>query len=198
MDWGIETSPKGTEALYREQDGKLLIEIELKSLMQIFNSFDPAPFHEKELDANAEVYVYNSVAEFPLKKPLELMIHLPPSEIDKDTEETLKKAIKNHFSYRSLLTEIELRRVFQRGRRNMAIGFVFLFLCLLIIGLLSTLEGGLLKTTLSEGLTIIGWVAMWEPINVFLYGWWPLIQKRNIYNKILGMDVKVSRSSIEK
>ena len=198
MVWGTETSPKGTEALYREQDGKLLIEIELKSLMQIFNSFDPAPFHEKELDANAEIYIYNSVAEFPLKKPLELMIHLPSSEIDKETEKTLKKAIKNHFSYRSLLTDIELKRVFQRGRQNMAIGVGFLFLCLLIIGLLSTVEGGLLKTMLSEGLTIIGWVAMWEPVNAFLYGWWPLSQKKIFYNKILGMDVKVSSCPREK
>lgn len=48
MVWGIDFSPKGTEALYREQDGKLLIELELHSIMQIFNSFDPAPFHEKE------------------------------------------------------------------------------------------------------------------------------------------------------
>lgn len=175
-----------------------LIEIELESLMQIFNSFDPAPFHEKELDANAEVYIYNSVAEFPLKKPLELMIYLPPSEIGKDTGEILKKAIKNHFSYRILLTDIELRRVLQRGRRNMAIGIVFLFLCLLTIGLLSTLEGGLLKTMLSEGLTIIGWVAMWEPVNAFLYGWWPLIQKKNFYNRIIGMNVKVSSGSREK
>ena len=198
MIWGIDSSPKGTEALYREHDGRLLIEIELKSLMQIFNSFDPAPFHEKELDASAEVYIYNSVAEFPLKTPLELMIHLPPSEIDKEKGETLKEAIKNHFSYKSLLTDIELRRVLQRGRRNMAIAVIFLFLCLLIIGLLSTIEGGLLKTMLSEGLTIIGWVAMWEPVNVFLYGWWPLVQKKNIYTKILGMDVKVSSGSIEK
>jgi hypothetical protein len=85
MGWGTDSTPKGTEALYREQDGKLQIEIELKSLMQIFNSFDPAPFHEKELDANAEVYIYNSVAEFSLKKPLELIIHLPPSEIGTET-----------------------------------------------------------------------------------------------------------------
>ncbi len=198
MVWGIDSSPKGTEALYREQDGKLLIEIELKSLMQIFNSFDPAPFHEKELDANAEIYIYNSVAEFPLKKPLELMIYLPSSEIDKGTEKILKKAIRNHFSYRSLLTDIELRRILQRGRRNMAIGVVFLFICLLITGLLSTLEGDLLKNMLSEGLTIIGWVAMWEPVNVFLYGWWPLSQKKKIYNKILGMDVNVSSGPKEK
>ena len=126
------------------------------------------------------------------------MIHLPSSEIDKETEKTLKKAIKNHFSYRSLLTDIELKRVFQRGRQNMAIGVGFLFLCLLIIGLLSTVEGGLLKTMLSEGLTIIGWVAMWEPVNAFLYGWWPLSQKKIFYNKILGMDVKVSSCPREK
>lgn len=61
MVWGIDSSPKGTEALYREQNGRLQIEIEFKSLMQIFNSFDPAPFHEKELDASAEVYIYNLV-----------------------------------------------------------------------------------------------------------------------------------------
>lgn len=61
MVWGIDSSPKGTEALYREQNGRLQIEIELKSLMQIFNSFDPAPFHEKELDASTEVYIYNLI-----------------------------------------------------------------------------------------------------------------------------------------
>ena len=81
MVWGIDFSPKGTEALYREQNGKLLIELELHSIMQIFNSFDPAPFHEKELDANAEVYIYNTVGEFPLKKPLELMIYRSPFRI---------------------------------------------------------------------------------------------------------------------
>jgi hypothetical protein len=88
-----------------------------------------------------------------------------------------------------------LRKILQRGRRNMTIAFVFLFLCLLMIRLLSTLQGGLLKTTFSEGLTIIGWVALWEPVNVFLYGWWPLVQKKNIYTKILGMDVKVNSCS---
>jgi hypothetical protein len=195
MVWGIDFSPKGTEALYVEHEGKLLIEIELRSMMQIFNSFDPAPFHEKELDASAEVYIYNSVGEFPLKKPLELMVYLPSSEIGTDTEETLRDAIRYHFSYKKLLTDIELRKILQRGRRNMTIAFVFLFLCLLMIRLLSTLQGGLLKTTFSEGLTIIGWVALWEPVNVFLYGWWPLVQKKNIYIKILGMDVKVNSCS---
>jgi hypothetical protein len=191
MIWGIDFAPKGTEALYREWDGKLLIELELHSVMQIFNSFDPAPFHEKELDDNAEIYIYNTVGEFPLKKPLEIVIYVPSSEFDRETERTLKEAIRNHFSYKKVLTDIELRRLLQRGRRNMEIAIVFLFLCLLIIRLLSTFEQSLINTMLSEGLTIIGWVAMWEPVYVFLYGWWPIVQKRNIYRKILSMDIRV-------
>ncbi|AKB78358.1 hypothetical protein MSHOH_1875 [Methanosarcina horonobensis HB-1 = JCM 15518] len=187
----VDLSPSGTEALYREREGKLLIELELHSMMQIFNSFDPAPFHEKELDEDAEVYIYNIVGEFPLKKPLEIIIYVPPSEFNRETERTLKEAIKNHFLYRKVLTEIDLRRLLQRGRRNITIAVIFLFLCLLMIRLLSTFESGLLSTMLSEGLIIIGWVAMWEPINVFLYGWWPIVQKRNIYGKILNTDVNV-------
>ncbi|AKB64728.1 hypothetical protein [Methanosarcina mazei] len=198
MDWGLDIFPKGTDNLYRKLNGKLMIELELHTAMQLFNSFDPAPFHEKELDREAEEYIYNTVGEFPLKKPLGIFIYLPPSEADGETEHILKKAIRNHFSYKKLLTEIELKKLLQRGRRNVTIATLFLFLCLLVIRLLSTLKEGLVHTMLSEGFTIIGWVAMWEPINVFLYGWWPVVQKRNIYRKILSMDVNIIAGSPSK
>jgi hypothetical protein len=168
-----------------------VIELELASLKQLFDSFDPAPFHEKELDPDAEEYIYNAVDEFPLKKPLEIIIHLPPAEVSAETEDSLKKAIKNHFSYKKLLAEIELRRLLHQGRTNFFIALIFLFLCILTIRLLSTLEGSLVNTLFSEGLLIIGWVAMWEPINTILYGWWPIVHKRNIYQKIIDTDVSI-------
>ncbi len=184
--------PEGTEAHYREHNGKLVIELKLSSLMQLFDSFDPSPFHEKELDPDAEEYIYNSVDEFPLKKPLKLMIYIPPAEVSAEIEVNLKKAILNHFSYKKLLTEIELRRLLYRGRRNLIIALVFLFLCLLTIRLLSAFEENLMMTLFSEGLLIIGWVAMWEPIHIFLYGWWPIVHKRDIYQKIVDMDVSIA------
>lgn len=163
--------------------------------MQLFDSFDPAPFHEKEIDPDAEEYIYNAVDEFPLKKPLEIMIHLPPAEVSVENEDSLKKAFKNHFSYKRLLAEIELKRLLYQGRRNLVIALVFLFLCLLTIRLLSTPEESVIKSLFSEGLLIIGWVAMWEPINTFLYGWWPIVHKRNIYQKIIDMDVSIGIGS---
>lgn len=174
-----------------------MIELELNSLMQLFDSFDPAPFREKELDPEAEEYIYNAVEEFPLNKSLEIMIYLPPADISTEIEIDLKEAIRNHFSYKKLLTEIDLRRLLQRGRRNLVIALFFLFLCLLTIRLFSTFEESLLNTLLSEGLLIIGWVAMWEPVHIFLYGWWPIVHKRNIYRKIVDMDVYIATGSTE-
>lgn len=163
--------------------------------MQLFDSFDPAPFNEKELDPEAEEYIYNSVDEFPLKKPLEIMIYLPPTEVNEEIEVNVKKAIRNHFSYKRLLTEIELRRLLYQGRNNLIIALVFLFFCLLTIRLISTFEESLINSLFSEGLLIIGWVAMWEPINIFLYGWWPIVHKRNIYQRIIDMDVAIGTGS---
>jgi hypothetical protein len=188
-------SPKGTEAHYKKHAGKFVIELELNSLKQLYNFLDPSPFHEKELDLDAEEYIYNAVDEFPLGKPLEVMIYLPSAEVSEEIEINLKKAIKNHFFYKKLLTEIKLRRLLYQGRINLMIALIFLFLCLLAIRLLSTFEESLIKTLFSEGLLIIGWVAMWEPIHIFLYGWWPIVHERNIYQKIINMEVFVGIGS---
>jgi hypothetical protein len=159
--------------------------------MQLYDPFDPAPLHERELDAGADEYIYNAVDEFPLKKSLEIMIYLPPSEISDNVQLAIKKAIKNHFTYKRTLNEIDLKRLLKRGRRNLFIALFFLFLCLLLIRLLSTFEESLLNTMVSEGLLIIGWVAMWEPVHIFLYGWWPIVHRRRIYDKIIEMNVYV-------
>ena len=47
MDWGLDIFPKGTDNLYRKLNGKLMIELELHTAMQLFNSFDPAAFSRK-------------------------------------------------------------------------------------------------------------------------------------------------------
>src|SRR5262249_24849893 len=46
------------------------IEIRLSRPQQLFNSLDPSPFHERDLDQDAEDYLVDSADEFPLKKPL--------------------------------------------------------------------------------------------------------------------------------
>jgi hypothetical protein len=42
-----------------------------------------------------------------------------------------------------------------------------------------------------EGLHLLGWVSTWKPIELFLYGWWPLVGDRRLYERLSQMPVDV-------
>jgi hypothetical protein len=46
------------------------IEINLNRLSQLFNSLDPSPFHERDLDRDAADYIIGSAEEAPRQRPL--------------------------------------------------------------------------------------------------------------------------------
>ena len=52
----------------------------------------------------------------------------------------------------------------------------------------------MLSEIVKESLLILGWVAMWRPIQVFLYDWWPLRRACAIYVKLMTIPVELRRS----
>jgi len=56
------------------------IELRLRELAQLFNSLDPSPFIDRDLDADAEEFIVSWARELPHHGELELVIHLatPP------------------------------------------------------------------------------------------------------------------------
>jgi hypothetical protein len=179
------------KSVYRTDNGAVVIELFLRNVMQLFNSLDPSPFHEKELDPDAEEYIFNAVLDQPKKIPIKMAIFLPEESISETTSESIILGIHNHFIYKSSVSDRELRRLFERGRTVLIIAMVCLFGSLLGRQILSTLPQSLLVRMAEEGLLIFGWVTLWEPVYIFIYGWWPIIQKRRIYDKITMMDIQV-------
>jgi hypothetical protein len=179
------------KSVYRTDNGAIVIELFLRNVMQLFNSLDPSPFHEKELDPDAEEYIFNAVLDQPKKIPIKMAIFLPEESISETTSESIILGIHNHFIYKSSVSDRELRRLFERGRLVLIIAMVCLFGSLLGRQFLSTLQQSLLVRMAAEGLLIFGWVTLWEPVYIFIYGWWPIIQKRRIYDKITIMDIEV-------
>ena len=52
------------------------LEVWLSRPQKLFNSFDPSPFHEKDLDRDAEEYIVGSVDELPLARETKLLSRL--------------------------------------------------------------------------------------------------------------------------
>lgn len=100
------------------------------------------------------------------------------------------KSIRNYFTYRAQHTREQLRLLFGRGFISLAIGLIFLFACLWLRELSVALAPSSSATILSEGLLILGWVAMWRPVEIFLYDWWPELGKRRLFTRIAGMAIE--------
>ena len=161
------------------------IRLRLRDLAQLFNSMDPSPFPDRDLDPNAEEFIVSSARELPKSDELELIIHLEvsPSAQRADTE----TGVRNYFSSRAEMKRHEFRRLMRRGRTSLLVGLGFLVTCLGISELLGTLGQGTASAIIRESLTIGGWVAMWRPLEIYLYDWWPLRDERRVLDRLSRM-----------
>jgi len=190
MEMRIDTID-AIESLYKKDGDKILIEVKLTSIPQLFNSFDPAPFHEKELDSAAENYIVDIVKDFPKTTPFKIIVYLPENLVQAEQVKTIGPAIHNHFRYLILVTERNFRRRFRYGRVSLLIGLLFLSVALVARQMVSHLSSQFLALLFADAFLIIGWVAMWEPITVLLYELWPIIQMKRIYERISMMEIEV-------
>ena len=178
-------------AMPMESGGK--VEVRVRELDQLFDSLDPSPFYEKDLDRNAEEYIVASVKELPAGTPTALVVHLDQPAGAADEARLLGDAIRVHFARRSQLLRWELRRLLRRGWISLCIGLAVLAASVIGGEALTQSAGGRhLPRVFAAGLHIGGWVAMWHPIEIFLYQWWPLLGERRIYDRLSQMPVEIA------
>ena len=168
-----------------------LIEIKIKKVNQLFNSFDPSPFLEKDLDDDAFEYIVSSVGEHNLRVKQRIVIHLPKNQKSKISEEEIRRAIHHYFEYKEMLAEKSIKLKIQEGQMSLVIGCVFLTACLLLRQIIISDVENIAVNIIAEGLIIGGWVAMWKPISELLYEWWPLRKEKKIFNKIANMEIEI-------
>jgi hypothetical protein len=167
------------------------IEVFVDRVEQLFNSMDPSPFHERDLDDDAEEFIVGWAREFPRHDPVTLVVHVNQLPSHQDAQHLIETAVHNYFAYREKLNRFEFRYLLKRGRDSLIVGLAFLAACVLTSQLLQ--RSGMLPIILREGLIIGGWVAMWRPMEIFLYEWWPLLRKGRLYQKLSRMHVEVRK-----
>ena len=167
-----------------------LIEVKVQTLQQIFNSMDPSPFHERDLDREAEEFIVSWAKEHSSRKPYKLIVHLGQATERPDAERILSESIRNYFAYRAEMNRRELKQLLHYGWISLVIATLFLGLCVTVAASFDP-ELGVFVRILREGLIILGWVAMWRPLDVYLYRWWPVHRLGRIYKGLSQMPVEI-------
>lgn len=166
------------------------VEVRLRELSQLFNSMDPSPFVDRDLDASAEEFIVSWARELAHPGELELVIHLG-TRPEPARAEGVQDAVQHYFASRAEMKRRELRQLLRRGRTSLIVGVVFLAAC---FGLGEAVEE-LWQRPWAEfvvmGLHIAGWVAMWRPLEIFLYDWWPVRSDQHLLERLARMRVRL-------
>ena len=124
---------------------------------------------------------------------LRIVVHLPEDEARKAKERGLDTALANYFAERAGVLERDLKELFRIGRLYLWIGVPVLVLCFVTSQLArATLGTGTLARAFAESLIIVGWVANWKPIETFLYDWWPLRRRRDLYRRLQNAAAEIN------
>lgn len=180
-------------SLAEQMPGTHHIELSLQSIDQLFNTMDPSPFHEKDLDDNAAEFILSWAQEFHRPEPVDLIVHLEKMPEGHNAQRLIEDAIHHYFNYRARLNELEFKRLMKQGRQSLTVGVSFLVACFLAIEFIGAGATSTFWSFFNEGLTIAGWVAMWRPLEIYLYEWWPLRRRGQILDKLSHMAVEVRK-----
>jgi hypothetical protein len=168
------------------------VEIRIESIAQLFHSFDPSPFREKDLDKDAEEFIVNWAREIPSDAPIKIVVHLPEQELALPEAKEIGPAVTQFFAYRADVIKFELKELFRIGRRSLLIGITVLVISIIASQTVAAaLEPRPLTKVIEESLIIFAWVANWRPIEIFLYDWWPIKRRRDLYRRLAKSKVEL-------
>ena len=176
-------------ALSKANRGVGRIVIRLSNPLQLFNTLDPASFREKELAIEAERSIVEQ-AEDLSAVPLEIVIHLAGVDLSEPIAPDLAPAVAQHFLVRAHEKTRELRALFKSGRRSLIVGIAILSSCFAAGWLAGLILGdGPLPDIVRESFLILGWVAIWKPSEIFLYGWPTIVEERRLFERLSAAAV---------
>lgn len=170
------------------------IDIHLPALGELFNALDPSPLVGRDIDDRVEEFIIGTAGDAPSHAPLELVISAPPTAGDVKHED-VGEAVRAYFVYLRDAQRLRVRRLMREGRSAALMGLGFLAVCMAVGQTARTFLPEPVGEILREGLLIIGWVANWRPVEIFLYDWRPMRARERLYDRLSQMQVIVRQAA---
>ena len=136
------------------QRGKAVIPVKLEKISDLYMKHD---YKQMELSDSVCDYIEEIAYMIPINTDIVLEIHCP--EIDEDTQNKVKKSIKNNYGMEIDDNEYDLAENNKRAAK-----FAIAGLILLIINVLTEHFG----IIFSNFLSVVWWVAIWDMVEILV------------------------------
>lgn len=173
-------------------DGCAEIAVRVARIEHLFDNLDPSPPPDRDLAPRVEAHLAAWAEELPAGAHPAIRIELPASELARPEAASAAEDVTRYCLGRVAAARREMRELKRSGRLALAIGLGVLALCILlgqIVPALLPFPG--LAGLLGESLIILGWVALWRPLEIWLYDWWPIRRRRLLWSRLAAAPVRL-------
>jgi hypothetical protein len=164
------------------------VSIHLRHLAQLFNSLDPSPFWDRDLDGRAAQFIEEEFSDKRSADAWHLHVHAGEGA---DLAAHLQAAVEHYYTRMASSTRRRLRDQIRVGQLALLGGLVIFAVSMSARTILENLLHGGVPRMLDEGLIILAWLALWRPAEWLVYGWVPLYLKRRLYERLAAIRVSV-------
>lgn len=173
---------------YRKEGDLLIIEISLEEPYNLYDDKDPSPLKVRDLKPIIEQYIANCIREIPDKQKVRVDFYFYSISDSEEEKSLLKKSVRDFFIYRTKIRFLDFRYKIKYGFKSFSIGLCFLFFCIYISTSYLNNDNDIVQKFFLEGLSVLGWVSLWNPVQVFLYEIWPILTSAKILRRCSNID----------
>jgi hypothetical protein len=168
------------------------LSLRIPSLDAVFDNQDPHELSFRRMNDEWLEYVLELMDNHPGRGALDTSLQITQDALAGWSHENLASSIRRELHhYEEFLTR-RLRENFRLGRVSLSLGLLVLVFFVALSMLANKLPAGGVREVLHEGLLIIGWVALWKPVEILLYDWWPIVADRRKIRRLLAGAITVS------
>ncbi len=163
------------------------IQVRVATVEGIFNPMDPTPLEERSLNPEVADWIEEWAEDFDKDHEITVEIYVADGRLA-GREHAIVNGLHNHFEYRAWQSSRELSKLLREGRISLLIGICAIAGFNLLSKAIRASTNPVVEV-IHEGLSVLGWVSMWKPLEIFLYEWWPIRRERRACRRLAEANV---------
>jgi len=170
------------------------IPVRLGQLQDLFEAPDFNPFVAQSDYLSGVERIFREIRRKQPKDAIRATIFLPPDRFSPELEPACAAAIHRTCDIQIEQIDDELASIRWEGIRSLLVGVLVWAGCLFLALSFGAMErlAEFPRLLISDGLIIVGWVALWYPAETLLYEWWLQNRDKNVYKRIKEIEIQVA------
>jgi hypothetical protein len=163
--------------------------IRLSSIDELFWPLDAAPVPRRDLSADVRWALLDDWERVRHDPPAFLTVYAPAADRERTNEAAVRAAI--HRSIRAASGRLRDIDPLSRHEKIAAwIGIAVLFLSIVVSSTLDRMSDAVVVQGISQGILLVGWVALWNPAARFVVEVVPHVFNRRRFSEFAEIDVR--------